>query len=98
MQSTSPDLTIDRVALETTMLNLQEDCDLDAAFNRLFGPNPAVQCPGLDQEHAVSKLFQTHARRYLSCFLPDAGFAIVPCHRYAMSNAQGAKLVATQPW
>jgi len=98
MQSPPLEIELDRVALETTMLNLEEDCDLNTAFDRLFGSNAVVRCPGLDPEHAASDLFRAHAHRYLSCFLPDAGFAIVPCHRYVMPGAQGAKLVVTQPW
>lgn len=42
--------------------------------------------------------FKQHALRYLRCFLPTAGFAIVPCLRYRIAGRCGAKIVTTRHW
>jgi hypothetical protein len=93
-------LQIDRAALEAAMLRLGLDGNVQAAYGRVFGEQGCLAQSA--RQHCAARLadanFKRHALRYLRCFVPHAGFAIVPCLRYKINGRCGAKIVTSRYW
>lgn len=87
--------------LEYAMLRLAVDGNVHSAFDRIFGAEGGCLAPEARQR-CQSRLddanFKKHALRYLRCFLPQSGFAFVPCLRYRINGRCGAKVVTTRHW
>jgi hypothetical protein len=94
-------LPVDRQRLEETMLRLGFDANVFGCFDRIFGDAEGCLTPEA-RERCGTRLahahFKAHALRYLRCFLPEAGFAVVPCLRYRINGRCGAKIVTTRHW
>ena len=83
------------------MLRLAFDENVFGCFERVFGAEEGCLAPEA-RARCSARLadanFKAHALRYLRCFLPNAGFAVVPCLRYRINGRCGAKIVTTRDW
>ena len=49
----------------------------------------------LNIEHCM---FSLQVFKYLAMFDKQAGFEVLPCHRYSMEGEMGGKICATKKW
>ena len=85
------------------MLQLEQDCDVDRAFRRLFAPGGVIQRDfGPQASRLDTSQFKEHATRYLQIFQPESGLSILPDKRYAGDRVDGrlvgGKIVVTKPF
>eukprot|EP00729_Bicosta_minor_P020639 gene20639-24298_t len=96
-------INVDLTKLEMVMLQLEQDCDVDRAFRRLFAPGGVIQRDfGPQASRLDTSQFKEHATRYLQIFQPESGLSILPDKRYAGDRVDGrlvgGKIVVTKPF
>lgn len=79
------------------MEKFTEKQNYEKAYKEFTALTP-VKTYFLTKNKSQQLIFKEHIFRYLRMFDKNAGFEILPCHRYSMENEVGAKICATKQW
>nr|KAG5692347.1 hypothetical protein BaRGS_033212 [Batillaria attramentaria] len=92
--------------LKNAVEQFKKDQDYEACFDRLLEADP-TRVASLNRSKHQQKLLREHVRivivavrvyRCLRMFDVNAGFQLLPCHRYSLEGKVGGKICATQFW